>query len=68
MSRALQYGSALDPDLLRAFLRIAGLVSSIDDVFAEPGMIDKVTAFADAWRDEQIMGPSRAELVKLVNA
>lgn len=65
MTRALQFGADRDPDLLRAFLRIGGLLATADEVLAEPGIVDKIITVGAAWRDEPLPGPGRAELVAL---
>ena len=66
MTRALQFGSMQDPDLFRGFLRVVGLLSTPDEVFAQPGMADKVISVGAGWRDEEVFGPTRQELVELV--
>ncbi|CAN5628902.1 FAD-dependent oxidoreductase [soil metagenome] len=65
MTRAMQHGADRDPDLLRGFLRIGGLLATADEVLAGPGIVDKIIAVGAGWRDEPLPGPDRAELVGL---
>ncbi len=64
---ALEHGSGQDPELLRCTISIAGLLASRDEVLGRPGVRDKALAVGAGWRDAGWLGPSRAELVKLVN-
>jgi 2-polyprenyl-6-methoxyphenol hydroxylase-like FAD-dependent oxidoreductase len=68
MTRGLQYGAGQDPDLLRSFLSIAGLLNSADEVFSRPGIADKVVTLGADWRNEPVFGPTRNELVAAVAA
>jgi flavin-dependent dehydrogenase len=64
---ALERGSTRDPDLLRAFVRVAGLLAQPDEVVSEPGILDKVIALGtgpDAIANDP-PGPTRAELVQI---
>jgi 2-polyprenyl-6-methoxyphenol hydroxylase-like FAD-dependent oxidoreductase len=63
--QALQYGVGQDPDLLRGFLSIAGLLRTADEVMAQPGLLDKVIALGQDWRSAPVFGPSRDELVAI---
>lgn len=64
MTQALQLAATRDPDVLRGFLRIAGVLASVDEVFSEPGFVDKVIALGADWREQPSAGPSREELVE----
>src|SRR5207253_8966142 len=66
MTKALEHGSFQDPDLLRAFLSIATVQNLPDEVFAAPGIIEKVLDKGQGWEDAVAPGPSRAELVSIV--
>jgi 2-polyprenyl-6-methoxyphenol hydroxylase-like FAD-dependent oxidoreductase len=56
-----------DPDVLRARARIAGMLATPAEVLAEPGVLDKVLAGADAPR-YPTPGPTRAELLDAVGS
>lgn len=66
ITRALQHGSNEDPDLLRAFLRVASMLSTPDEVLADPSILDKVIAVGDTWRDAPFFGPTREEFESIV--
>jgi hypothetical protein len=44
-------------------LAIAGLLESIENVFALPGMFERVLELGAGWRDEPTYGPSREEFL-----
>jgi 2-polyprenyl-6-methoxyphenol hydroxylase-like FAD-dependent oxidoreductase len=67
MIQGLQYASGMDPDALRGFLSVVGLLATKDEVFGWPGMTDKVLSVGAGWREGPVFGPDRAELVKLIN-
>jgi 2-polyprenyl-6-methoxyphenol hydroxylase-like FAD-dependent oxidoreductase len=67
MVQGLQYAAMRDPDALRGFLSVVGLLATEDEVFGRPGMTDKVLSVGAGWRDGPVFGPDRAELVKLIN-
>ena len=67
IGKALAAAGGNDPELLRGYVEIAGLLARADEVFARPGVFDKVLAFAEATVDAP-PGPSRAQLVELVGA
>ena len=52
--------------MLRAFLDIAGVVALPEEVFGRPGVFERVIELGSGWRDEQLPGPSRDELLALV--
>jgi hypothetical protein len=66
MTQALQTAAGKDPELLRAVLEIASVLTLPDEVFARPGVFEKVIELGGGWRDEQLPGPSREELVAAV--
>jgi 2-polyprenyl-6-methoxyphenol hydroxylase-like FAD-dependent oxidoreductase len=65
LTKAMAAGAAKDPAVLRAFLRIAGVLDTPDDVLAEPGLFERVVAAGGDWRHEQPPAPDRATLVAL---
>jgi 2-polyprenyl-6-methoxyphenol hydroxylase-like FAD-dependent oxidoreductase len=66
--QSLQYAAGSDPDCLRATLSIVGLLRPIEEVLAEPGMLEKVNAVGGGWRHAAPFGPTRAELLSIVAA
>jgi hypothetical protein len=65
LGQALRAGAASDPDLLRGALGVAGVLTRGVDVFARPGILDKVLALGPP---EPPPGPTRQELVAVVGA
>jgi flavin-dependent dehydrogenase len=68
MTCALQAAAGKDPEMLRTFLDIAGVMVTPAEVFARPGLFEKVIELGSGWRDEGLPGPSRQELVAVVGA
>jgi 2-polyprenyl-6-methoxyphenol hydroxylase-like FAD-dependent oxidoreductase len=66
MTKATEKASMSDPDVFRAFLRIASVQETPDVVFAQPGIFDKVVEKGAGWEDDVAPGPTRAELVSIV--
>jgi len=68
MSNALYTAAHIDPEALRGYLSIAGLLSQPEEVFAAPGLADRVMqASAGAPRYSR-PGPSRAELIDAIGS
>jgi flavin-dependent dehydrogenase len=53
-----------DPDLLRAFLEVATLLATPDEILARPGIFDKVLEHAEGGNPFEV--PTREELTALV--
>jgi hypothetical protein len=68
MTMALMAAANKDPEMLRTFLDIAGVIAAPGEVFARPGVFEKVIEFGGGWRDEQLPGLSREELLAVVRA
>ena len=68
MTCALQAAANKDPEMLRAFVDIAGVVDTPAEVFARPGLFEQVIEKGGTWRDEPLPGLSRAELLAVVGA
>jgi flavin-dependent dehydrogenase len=68
MTLALQAAAGKDPEMLRTFLDIAGVVETPEEVFARPGLFERVIELGSGWRDESLPGLSREELLTTVNA
>jgi 2-polyprenyl-6-methoxyphenol hydroxylase-like FAD-dependent oxidoreductase len=66
IGKALGVAAGKDPEMLRALLDLAGVLALPEEVFARPGVVERVIELGSGWRDEQLPGPSRDELVALV--
>ena len=51
--------------MLRAILDLAGVLALPEEVFGRPGVFERAVELGSGWRDEQLPGPSRDELVAL---
>ncbi len=65
---ALASASSRDPDVLRGYLDIVGVLDLPSDVMARPGLFEKVIEYGADWRSEETIGPSREQLVAMANA
>jgi 2-polyprenyl-6-methoxyphenol hydroxylase-like FAD-dependent oxidoreductase len=63
LGQALASAAVKDPDLLRAYLDVVGVLARGVDVLGRPGIAERAIALAS---DEQPPGPDRAELLRLV--
>jgi flavin-dependent dehydrogenase len=63
ITQAMGHVGGQDPDVMRASIRIAGLLASPDEVLAEPGLLDRVMELGKGWRDAPTAGADRSELV-----
>jgi hypothetical protein len=68
MTMALQTAALKDPEMLRTFLDIAGVIEAPANVFARPGLFEKVIELGSGWRQEALPGLSREELLAVVSA
>jgi flavin-dependent dehydrogenase len=68
MVQALQYAAGQDFDVLRAFLKIVGVLELPADVMAAPGVFEKVIELGAGWRDAEVPAPTREELLAIVAA
>lgn len=68
MTGALSLASMRDPDVFRAFLDIAGVLALPEEVFARPGIFEKVVEHGADWRNEVAIGPNRNELLAMATA
>ncbi|HET7073135.1 MAG TPA: FAD-dependent oxidoreductase, partial [Mycobacterium sp.] len=62
-SKALFAAALRDPDALRALLSITSFLATPDEVFATPGLLDRVLALGVTAPQYPLPGPSRAELL-----
>jgi 2-polyprenyl-6-methoxyphenol hydroxylase-like FAD-dependent oxidoreductase len=65
-TRALTSASGKDGEVLRARLRIAGLLQQTDAVLATPGIAERVIELGAGWRDESTYGPTREEFLQVL--
>jgi 2-polyprenyl-6-methoxyphenol hydroxylase-like FAD-dependent oxidoreductase len=68
IAQALTHAATSDPDLIRAFLRVAGVLELPADSLAAPGLMEKVIELGAGWRDAEVLAPTRDELVGIVAA
>ncbi len=65
-AHALASAAGSDPELFRSMLRIAGVLASPADVFATPGVAERVIELGADWRDDPVFAPTREELLAIV--
>jgi 2-polyprenyl-6-methoxyphenol hydroxylase-like FAD-dependent oxidoreductase len=63
LGECLSAGAGADPDLLRGALRIGSVLATGEEVFAEPGMVDKAINIGGPLRGEPAPGPTRPQLL-----
>lgn len=68
ITQAMQTAAVLDPEVFRAFVRIVSVLSPAEEVLANPRLLRKVIRLGAGWRDAQVIGPTRSELLKLLDA
>jgi flavin-dependent dehydrogenase len=66
ISKAMNAGAGRDPEVLRAQLRIAGLLASPEDVVAEPGTLDRILAAGGDGPRYPLPGADRGTLLATV--
>jgi flavin-dependent dehydrogenase len=66
MTHALQSAAGKDPELLRAVLEIASVLTLPEELLARPGVFERVIELGSDWREQQTPGLSREELVAAV--
>jgi hypothetical protein len=68
LEKALDAAGPQDPDCLRANFDIRFVLRTPKEIFARPGLRDKVLQLGSGWRDERPFGPNREQLLALVSA
>jgi hypothetical protein len=63
MSKALLAASLSDPDLARGYGSIAAFIATPDEVFGEPGVVERVVALGMGAAQYPLPGPARGELL-----
>jgi 2-polyprenyl-6-methoxyphenol hydroxylase-like FAD-dependent oxidoreductase len=67
LEMALNNAFAKDPECLRACLDIRFVLRPGEEVFARPGLRDKVLQLGSGWRDVPPFGPNREQLLAMVS-
>ena len=65
IGKALGVAAGKDPEMLRAILDLAGVLALPREVLSRPGVFERAVELGAGWRDEQLPGPSRDELIAL---
>lgn len=65
-AKSLEKAAFLDPELLRAFARVMTVQETPEAVLAQPGVLSAVTEMGAGWENDEAPGPSRDELVSIV--
>jgi len=68
LEKALEAASGQDPECIRARFDTGFVLRTPDEVFARPGLRDRVLELGAGWRDAPPFGPNREELLSLVSA
>jgi 2-polyprenyl-6-methoxyphenol hydroxylase-like FAD-dependent oxidoreductase len=66
LTHALQHASTSDPDLFRAFMKIAGALEDAPEVLGDPVVFEKAVTHGAGWREAPTMAPTRDELLATV--
>ena len=67
LGKALGAAAGQDPDCLRAYLDIWLVLRTPGEVFARPGLREKILQLGSGWRDVEPLGPSREQLLALAS-
>ena len=67
LGKALGAAAGRDPDCLRAYLDIWLVLRTPREVFARPGLRDKILQLGSGWRDVEPLGPGREQLLALAS-
>jgi flavin-dependent dehydrogenase len=67
VGQALAFAAGQDPDCLRAYLSIVGMVQTPAEALARPGVFDTVIELGERWREQPALGPNRNELLAVVS-
>jgi 2-polyprenyl-6-methoxyphenol hydroxylase-like FAD-dependent oxidoreductase len=68
ITQAMQHAAGQDPEVLRAFLKVAGVLELPADALAAPGVFEKVVELGAGWRAAQaeMPAPNREQLLSIV--
>jgi len=64
--QSMAHASGQDADVLRAMLRVAGVLNTAGEVLADAELFEKIVALGAGWRDAPSFAPSREELLAVV--
>jgi 2-polyprenyl-6-methoxyphenol hydroxylase-like FAD-dependent oxidoreductase len=68
LEKALDAAFGRDQECMRANFDIKFVLKTPEEVFARPGLRDKILQLGSGWRDAQPFGPTREQLLALVSA
>jgi 2-polyprenyl-6-methoxyphenol hydroxylase-like FAD-dependent oxidoreductase len=68
MQQAFATAAAHDPEVARAFAEVLSVLALPQEIMARPGMLDKVRTAAAGQEPPQTPGPSRAEILALLDS
>jgi len=68
MVQALQSAAGKDPEMLRHTLEVVGALELPEEIFSQPGVAERTMAMGGDWRTNELPGPDRDSLVKVVRA
>jgi len=66
MTKAMEHAVGQDGEVLRAFLSIASVQQLPEEALSAPGVFDAIVEKGAGWEDGAAPGPSREELVSIV--
>jgi 2-polyprenyl-6-methoxyphenol hydroxylase-like FAD-dependent oxidoreductase len=65
LTKSLEHGATGDPDVFRDYVSVTALLQRLEDVRAKPGFEARARELGAGWREAEVVGPDRAELVAL---
>jgi hypothetical protein len=68
LEKALDTAFQQDPECVRASFDIRFVLRMPEEIFARPGLHDKILQLGSHWREAQPFGPTREQLLALVSA
>jgi 2-polyprenyl-6-methoxyphenol hydroxylase-like FAD-dependent oxidoreductase len=68
LEKALDTAFQQDPECVRASFDIRFVLRTPEEIFARPGLRDKILQLGSHWREAQPFGPTREQLLALVSA
>jgi hypothetical protein len=66
MTQAMAHAAGQDGDVLRAFLKVVGVLELPQDVMSDPALVEKVITLGADWRNAEILAPTREQLLATV--
>jgi flavin-dependent dehydrogenase len=65
LGQQLAAAAGKDPEMLRAFLDLVGVLALPAEILGRPGVLERAVELGSNWKNEPLPGPSRDELVAL---